>query len=165
MEKYTLKEQDYLDLWKFFSEDTAKIKDKIWTIASWLYALMSGLLAFLFDKKAAGWHSFICLVGIFLSIYTGYMIYEYGRHIKGGWRTTDFLVKQIKGMQEVWDSRKSDADKNPKDESKSWLVALLKILCIKDVENNLPPFAQRLLLLAVGYAVIFAGLGIYFFTR
>lgn len=24
MEKYTLKEQDYLDLWKFFSEDTGQ---------------------------------------------------------------------------------------------------------------------------------------------
>ncbi len=47
MPENTLTKQDYLDLWKFSSEDTAKIKDKLWTIASWLYALMSGLLGFL----------------------------------------------------------------------------------------------------------------------
>ena len=46
MEKYTLEKKDYLELWRYFSEDTAKIKDKLWTIASGLYALMSGLLGF-----------------------------------------------------------------------------------------------------------------------
>ena len=46
MENYTLEKKGYLDLWRYFSEDTAKIKDKLWTIASWLYALMSGLLSF-----------------------------------------------------------------------------------------------------------------------
>ena len=46
MENYTLEKKDYVDLWRYFSEDTAKIKDKFWTIASWLYALMSGLLGF-----------------------------------------------------------------------------------------------------------------------
>jgi hypothetical protein len=45
-----LTKQDYLDLWKFFSEDTAKIKDKLWTI----YALMSGLMAFMLEDKAEG---------------------------------------------------------------------------------------------------------------
>ena len=52
MPKNTLTKQDYLDLWKFFSEDTSKIKDKLWTIASWLYALMSGLMAFMLEEKA-----------------------------------------------------------------------------------------------------------------
>lgn len=54
MPKTTLTKQDYLDLWKHFSEDTAKIKDKLWTIASWLYALMSGLMAFMLEDKAEG---------------------------------------------------------------------------------------------------------------
>jgi len=30
---YSLEGKDYLDLWKFYNEDTAKIKDKLWTIA------------------------------------------------------------------------------------------------------------------------------------
>lgn len=49
MHQAALNKQEYLDLWKVFSEDAAKIKDKLWTIASWLYALMSGLMADMFD--------------------------------------------------------------------------------------------------------------------
>ncbi len=52
MQKEPLTKQNYLDLWKFFSEDTAKIKDKLRTIASWRYALMSGLRAFMLEDKA-----------------------------------------------------------------------------------------------------------------
>jgi hypothetical protein len=56
MPESLLENQDYLDLWKFFSEDTAKIKDKLWTIASWLFALMSGLMAFMREDEAEEFH-------------------------------------------------------------------------------------------------------------
>ena len=52
MPENALTKQECLDIWKFFSEDTAKIKDKLWTITSWLYALMSGLRAFMLEDKA-----------------------------------------------------------------------------------------------------------------
>ncbi len=45
--KYALENKDYLALWQYFSEDTAKIKDKRWAIASWGYALRGGLMRFI----------------------------------------------------------------------------------------------------------------------
>ncbi len=55
--------QEFLDLWKFFSEDTAKIKDKLWTIASWLYGLMNGLMAFMLEDKAEEFRPVMGVVG------------------------------------------------------------------------------------------------------
>ena len=74
MPKNTLTKQDYLDLWKFFSEDTAKIKDKLWTIASWLYALMSGLMAFMLEDKA---EEFRPVMGVGYGVVFGALLFIY----------------------------------------------------------------------------------------
>jgi hypothetical protein len=147
MQENTLNKQDYLDLWKFFSEDTAKIKDKLWTIASWLYALMSGLMAFMLEEKAAEFRPVMGVVGVFLSIYTGYMIQQYGMHVRTGWNVTDFLRTKIEGMEEVWEHRyrpaKADAGGG----------------------DGLPGFARNLRWLAVGYGVVFGGMVIWFLVE
>ncbi len=58
---------------------------------------------------------------------------------------------------------------NPKtiheNESETLLIKFLKAFRIKDVEENLPPFAQRLMLLAIGYGVFFGALAIYFIIK
>ncbi len=139
MQPYKLSDKDYLDLWKFFSEDTAKIKDKLWTIASWLYALMSGLLGFMFkfkpDSPVDQWMIWpMAIAGIFLSIYTWYMIREYGKHVRTGWKVTDFLRTKIEGLDEIWDSKKTDKE---------------------DDEQTVPLFARRLQWLALAYGIGF----------
>jgi hypothetical protein len=156
MENYKLKEQDYLDLWKYFSEDTAKIKDKLWTIASWLYALMSGVMGFVvkyqIEGKAAGdnafWLKAMALTGILLSLYTIFMIREYGLHIRSGWKMTDFLRGKIDGLPEIWESRKHK-------EATGFQKRLSTFLYGKDDGEGLPPFVKRLQWLAVGYGVGF----------
>jgi hypothetical protein len=140
MENYKLKEQDFLALWQYFSEDAAKIKDKLWTIASWLYALMSGLLGFVVKYQIEGketsvfWTVAMGAVGIALSYYTWYMIEQYGKHIRTGWNVTAYLRTQIKGMEAIWASRKSDD---------------------KDDGEGVPRFVRPLQWLAVGYGVGF----------
>lgn len=36
-----------LSVWKYFTDDAAKIKDRMWTMASWMLTLQAGLLAFI----------------------------------------------------------------------------------------------------------------------
>ena len=109
--KYTLVPEDYLDLWKQFEEDANKAKDRLWTITSWLYALMSGLMAFLLDQQN---HNKILIpfgagTGILLSLYTWYMSKELGRHIKKHWdRANKIREEKITGLTEVWDLKPPD---------------------------------------------------------
>lgn len=147
MHQEALNKQDYLDLWKFFSEDTAKIKDKLWTIASWLYALMSGLMAYMLDEKAGELRPVIGVVGILLSIYTCYMIHQYGTHIRTGWNVTAYLRTKIEGLEEIWQHRYSSPNEDSPD------------------GNSLPGFARNLMLLAAGYGLAFGALGVYFFIK
>lgn len=142
----TLSKADYLDLWKFFSDDTAKIKDKLWTIASWLYALMSGLMAFMLDEKAEELRPVMGVVGISLSVYTGYMIQQYGMHVRSGWNVSDFLRTKIVGLEEVWQNRHRPAKADTGG-------------------DGLPKFARNLKWLAVGYGVVFVALTISFLTK
>jgi hypothetical protein len=34
---------DYCGLWQHFSQEAASVKDKLWTIASWLFTLLGGI--------------------------------------------------------------------------------------------------------------------------
>lgn len=132
---------DRYDLWKHISDDTAKVKDKLWTIASWLYALMSGLMGlivenFLSDKKVSD-HTHLYLImlfcGVGLSIYTCLMIWQYGMHVRRGWNRADNIAKEIDGL-------KQSLGQKPPEEHPS---------------KMLPPFAWPLLVLALGYGLGF----------
>ena len=47
-----------LSLWKYFTDDAAKIKDRLWIMASWMFTLQAGLLAFIGKYlKREGWGS------------------------------------------------------------------------------------------------------------
>lgn len=162
---YALKDQDYLDLWKFFSEDAAKVKDKLWTIASWLYALMGALLGLIvkyyiehptapFLLPAMG------LVGLLLSVYSAFMIREYGAHIRTGWNRTNFLRSKIASMENVWQA-KDILEKKP-DKKKGWIEGLADMLLYNaEYREIMPPFAKRLELLAWSYGVLFLGVSLY----
>lgn len=175
--EYTLKDQDYLDLWKYYSEDTAKIKDKLWTIASWLYALMSGLMGFIakyqieledqvetaIGKHLSFWSIAMAMAGFVLSLYTAYMIREYGWHIKGGWRITDSLIDKIGGLKEVWESRKKR--KSTKKEEKKWWDKIINLPYRKEEKEEFPPFAKRLEIFAWGYGIGFLSVLVYILIK
>jgi hypothetical protein len=46
MHQQTLKPENYLELWKYFTDDAAKIKDRMWTIASLFFCRYYGLNKF-----------------------------------------------------------------------------------------------------------------------
>ena len=45
--KIPIDDDDYLELWKWFQEDAAKIKERMWTIANFFYTLLGGTLGFI----------------------------------------------------------------------------------------------------------------------
>jgi hypothetical protein len=169
MNQEALNKQDYLDLWKFFSEDTAKIKDKLWTIASWLYALMSGLMAYMLDAEAGELRPVIGVVGIILSIYTCYMICQYGIHIRNGWNATNYLKTKIGGMEEIWHNSYDNESCITYIFGKR-AEKIRKHFCSSSEnassgDTGLPAFARRLMHLAAGYGLIFGALEVYFFIK
>ncbi|MDO8969944.1 MAG: hypothetical protein Q7U74_04590 [Saprospiraceae bacterium] len=105
---------------------------------------MSGLMAFMLEEKAEGFRPVMGVVGIFLSIYTGYMIQQYGMHVRTGWNVTDFLRTKIEGLEEVWEHRAAKAE---------------------GYAQGLPGFARPLLGLAVGYGLVFGGLAVWFWVK
>lgn len=159
--EYTISDKDYLELWKFFSEDVAKIKDKLWTIASWLYALMSALIAFIvkyiLDVDIDQIPELILIIiftGLLLSLYTVFMIYEYGLHIRCGWNRTNYIRNKIQGLDAIWDSGQ--------DSERTWAEILLYGL---DSGTGLPPFVWPLIWLALGYGLSFFGFFILIITK
>ena len=107
---------------------------------------MSGLMAFMIDDKAEELRPVMGVVGFFLSVYTGYMIQQYGMHVRTGWNVTDFLRTKIEGLEEVWQHRHRPAK--------------------ADVGGDgLPKFARNLMWLAVGYGAVFVALAICFFPK
>jgi hypothetical protein len=116
--KVTLaKGEDYLDLWKHFQQDASDVKQKMWTIASFLYTGLATVLGYLITHHGiltSNWKepstiAFISLVGLAGSEYGRYMLMSYGKHIQAGWDRADFIRgKYLKYLTEVWYLGKSE---------------------------------------------------------
>lgn len=112
--KQTLKPENYLELWKYFSDDAAKIKDRMWTIASLFFAAvttLAGFIAGIFSRlgKENILQSKELIQVIIVSVslaglcaYFKFMMLQYGKHLRAGWNRTNFIRMQIEGLSEIW---------------------------------------------------------------
>jgi len=157
--QYRLSEdpKNYLELWKYFTDDATQIKDKMWTMATWLYTGLTGLLGFIVNNfinfDSDNWitkpelTAIACAAGILLGCYAMYMIYQYGRHIRSGWNRADYLRKRIEGFSEIWClGNKEDIEKDISGDTNF---------------TNLPPVARRLVVLAGAYTIVFVGMLVF----
>lgn len=72
-------------LWKHFSEDAAKVKEKLWTTASWLFTLLGGILGFIAKNMMEKSLAFeqpnmilcVAIFGLAMSMYAAWLIYEF----------------------------------------------------------------------------------------
>ena len=142
-----------LSLWKYFTDDAAKIKDRMWTMASWLFTLQAGLLAFASKYLSTDSCNHLMIenrilviitaaMGIVLSGFTIFMIQQYGQHIRGMWNRADFIRRQTPGLTEIWLLNNiteiiKDAEKDGK------------------ADTSLPPVAKRLLWLGSWFTMVF----------
>jgi hypothetical protein len=112
--KQSLKPENYLELWKYFTDDAAKIKDRMWTIASLFFAAVTALISFIANKlsgfnkesilKNQGYILLIItsLALLGLCTYFKYIIIQYGRHISSGWNRANYIRTRIEGLSEIW---------------------------------------------------------------
>lgn len=142
-----------LSLWKYFTDDAAKIKDRMWTMASWMFTLQAGLLAFIGKYLSTNFQNHLVIenkilvmisaaMGVVLGGYTLFMIQQYGQHINGMWQRADKVRRQIPGLTEIWllgnaEKIKEDIDKEGKE------------------DNSLPAVAWRLMYLCIGFIIAF----------
>ena len=140
-----------LDLWKWFQDDAARVKDKMWTISAAFYTIFTTFLGFIgkYLKDEEGLSveqpvlvASVSLAGMILSVYAMYMISQYGKHLVSGWNRADYIKRRIEGLNEVWYLGKTediarDIDREGK-ESKS-----------------IPSVARRLVILTSFYTVLF----------
>ena len=139
-----------LGLWKQFNDDADKTKDRMWTIASWMFTLQAGLLAFIGkywsenpESKFKIANPVIAIatgVGIILCIYSIYMISQYGYHINSMWNRANIIRRQIPGLSDIWfinNTKKIEDDKNAKD------------------ERGLPAISRNLIYLCIVFMVVF----------
>ena len=108
--KQKLDSNNYLELWKWFTDDAAKIKDRMWTIATFFYTLLGALLGFvgkelLLDNMCIDNPAFVVLIGVIgcvLSAYGIFMLCKYGHHIRMTWNRADYIRFRIEGLSEIW---------------------------------------------------------------
>jgi len=152
---------NYLDLWKYFTDDTAKIKDKMWTMASFFYTLLGALLGYIgnyivqgkmFERSMSVSEQYmmgiVSIIGCLLSGFAMFMTKEYGDHVKSGWNRANYLRFRIEGLSDIWNF--DDEERIKKDNE-------LRLR----TDNNTPRVAKRLMLIMAFFFLIFFGLGIF----
>jgi hypothetical protein len=147
-------DKDDLVLWKHFQEDANKIKERMWTITTWLFTLITGLIGFIFkfftilgnsdnDQISSGIFLepliviLLGIVGLFICIFTYQMVSSYGKHITTCWKRSNFILRRNPDLLIMWKS----GFKNPFDE-------------LKD-PPNLPLESKRIFWLITAFGIIF----------
>jgi hypothetical protein len=115
--RYQLDEhpEQYPELWKWFTDDAAKIKDRMWTMATFFYTFLGALLGFVGKQLVSGDSKnlienvqepglvlVVALAGCVLSAYGIFMLCQYGKHIRIGWNRADYIRFRIEGLSEIW---------------------------------------------------------------
>lgn len=98
---------EYMHLWQYFSDRADMLKDRLWTMATWLFGLNSALLGFIFGTPLIAFDSAgsavrapafvlaLALAGCVLCLYAFVLIYDYGEHIRRNWNRADRLSAEL----------------------------------------------------------------------
>ena len=149
--KFKLAETEYLELWKWFTDDAAKIKDKMWTIATFFYTALGAMLGYvgklLFSNNTSETNDpnliwIVAIVGCLLSGYGIFMLREYGKHIRLSWNRANYIRFRIVELSDIW------CHNNPKVEDDE------EDLKTK-IDNSLPPVSQWLIGLLALFFIVF----------
>jgi hypothetical protein len=141
---------DLPDLWKYFQDRADMLKERQWTIGTWILTLLSGVAAFSLSQEtlsitrtgiAVGkpLPAFVLgLVGILICGYGVIVIRNYGTHIQRNWERASRAKKEIAGLDAIW-----KGNLPPSQQSRS----------------SLPRESIYLLVIVVGFLILFASIG------
>jgi len=120
---------DYYTIWQYFQQDASRIKEKMWSIASWLFTLLGTILGYMAKENqilSTSWKDpsvvmVISSIGIGVALYGRYMLRSYGFHIQSSWDRANYIRdKQLKEVKEIWflgDKEKIDEIYHPPKEA------------------------------------------------
>lgn len=102
---------NYYTTWQYFQEEAARIKEKMWTIASWLYTLLGAIVGYLAKENqilSTSWKDpsvvmLISSIGVGIALYGRYMLRSYGFHIQSSWDRANYIRDNyLKEVKEIW---------------------------------------------------------------
>lgn len=145
---------DYIHLWQYFSDRADVLKDRLWTMATWLFSLNSALLGFIFGTPLIAFDSAsstvrapafvlaLALAGCVLCLYAFVLIYDYGKHIQRNWDREERLSTKLPLVE----------------------YALAGKAKVKQIAI-LPPIAKHLMVFTLIYLVEFLTIAVFAFQR
>ena len=146
-----IEKDEYIELWQYFSDRADTLKDKLWTIATWLLALAGGLLAFTFSQEfvlfaPAGLSArqplpalALACAGILVCLFSFLVIDDYGKHIQRNWDRAGVVKDKIMPLEAILQARSKETKQKPGQK-----------------KRRLPRICYYLLAIVAGYLVIFA---------
>ena len=143
------------DLWKYFQDRADMLKERQWTIGTWILTLLSGVAAFSLSQEtlsitrtgiAVGkpLPAFVLgLVGILICGYGWIVIRNYGHHIQRNWDRADrvkrdIVERDIHDLDSYLGGKKSDD---------------------QPCRQALPSESRNLIVIIVGFLILFVGIG------
>jgi hypothetical protein len=148
--KTNIKEGDLIDLWKYFQNRADMLKDKQWTMGTWIVTLLSGVAAFSLSQKTLSLTPIgiavdmplpamaIGVVGILICVYGCVVICDHGKHIQRNWERADRAKAQITCLDALWNGNNPDSQQS---------------------RRNLPRESIYLLVIIGGFLILFLGIG------
>jgi hypothetical protein len=145
----TIEEGDLIDLWKYFQDRADTLKERQWTIGTWIVTLLSGVAAFSLNQETLSITRTgvaigkplpalaIGVVGILICGYAWIVIRNYGLHIQRNWDRADRVKKQISDLDVFWKGENVDCQPS---------------------RHGLPQESIYLRVIVVGFLILFAGI-------
>jgi hypothetical protein len=142
--------QNLIDLWKYFQNRADMLKERQWTIGTWILTLLSGVAAFSLSQETLSitrtgiaankpLPAFVLgLVGILICGYGWIVIHNYGHHIQRNWDRANRVKQDIHDLDSYWGGKKSDE---------------------KPCRQALPSESRNLIVIIVGFFILFVGVG------
>ena len=141
---------DLPDLWKYFQDRADMLKERQWTIGTWILTLLSGVAAFSLSQEtlsitrtgiAVGkpLPAFVLgLVGILICGYGVIVIRNYGTHIQRNWDRANRAKKKIAGLDAIWNGETRGDQQG---------------------RHSLPRESIYLLVIVAGFVILLTGIG------
>jgi hypothetical protein len=166
-----IEQGELIDLWKYFQNRADMLKERQWTIGTWVVTLMSGVAAFSLNQGTLSIMPSgiavgkplpalaIGVVGILICGYGWVVIRSYGEHIQRNWHRADRVKEQItnlgyfledenQGSADRVKQQTSDLDDDRRDKNQDG----------QQMGRGLPKESIYLRVIVVGFLTLFAGI-------
>jgi len=116
--EYKLKDEDYLELWKYFEDKATSVKGAMFNTITWVIGFAAALLGFIFAKITDFDTSkaliplpllmiLLSIAGLVICLYAFFALGESAKHIDKNWTSAKRCMKEIEGLGKLIISKES----------------------------------------------------------